>query len=73
MNRPSPRKKPARKPKLPPVEVYTPERIAEFLLNNAVDGKDYEWALKKVREMGLDPSKIDHQPPTGYLPARRLT
>jgi AbrB family looped-hinge helix DNA binding protein len=48
-----------------PVEAYSPERIAEFHLNNAVDGKDYAWALKEVRRMGLDPSKIPHRKPPG--------
>ena len=43
-----------------PVEVYSPERIAEFLLSNAVDEKDYAGAEREVRKMGLDPSSIDH-------------
>jgi AbrB family looped-hinge helix DNA binding protein len=46
-----------------PLEMYTPERKAEFLLNNAITGEDYAWAVQKVREMGLDPDKIGHQPP----------
>src|SRR5262252_7111992 len=46
-----------------PVEVYTPERKAEFLLTNAVDRKDYENALAEVRKMGLDPRKIRHRKP----------
>ena len=41
-----------------PVEVYTPERRAEFLLSNAVDARDYARAAKEVRKMGLDPAKI---------------
>ncbi len=45
------------------VEIYTPERKAEFLLENAIDMKAYAWALKEVRKMGLDPSKIPHKPP----------
>lgn len=44
-----------------PVEIYTPERKAEFLLNNAITLKDYQTALKKVRKMGLDPRKIPHK------------
>jgi len=44
-----------------PVETYTPERKAEFLLNNAVTSEDYQTALKEVREMGLDPRKIPHK------------
>jgi AbrB family looped-hinge helix DNA binding protein len=46
-----------------PVEVYTPERVAEFLLNNAVDADDYESALAEVREMGIDPDIIAHVKP----------
>jgi AbrB family looped-hinge helix DNA binding protein len=46
-----------------PVETYTAERKAEFLLNNAVDAADYEAALVDVRGMGLDPDKIQHLRP----------
>ncbi len=46
-----------------PVERYTPERKAEFLLSNAVDAADYRGARKEVRKLGLDPDKISHQPP----------
>jgi len=46
-----------------PLERYTPERKAEFLLNNAVTSKDYSWAAKEVRKMGLDPEKILHEKP----------
>jgi hypothetical protein len=49
----------------PEVEIYTPERKAEFLLNGAVDEADYAAAVKAVREMGLDPEKIPHDPPVG--------
>jgi bifunctional DNA-binding transcriptional regulator/antitoxin component of YhaV-PrlF toxin-antitoxin module len=45
-----------------PVEIYTPERIAEFLLNNAIDASDYEKALGEVRGLGLDSSRIPHEP-----------
>ena len=48
-----------------PVEVYTPERKAEFLLNNAVDAEDYSAAVKEVRKMGLDPEQIPHDTPSG--------
>lgn len=44
-----------------PIEIYTPERKAEFLLNNAVTQADYNWACEQVREMGLDPKKIRHK------------
>ena len=47
-----------------PVEVYTPERRAEFLLSNAVDAKDYARAREEVRKMGFDPGKIPHPKPT---------
>jgi hypothetical protein len=42
------------------LEDYTPERIAEFLLSNAVDAKEYVEATAEVRRMGLDPEKIPH-------------
>lgn len=44
-----------------PTEEYTPERIAEFLLNNAVDADDYAAALdlEEVRKLGIDPAKQD--------------
>ena len=48
-----------------PLEIYTSERKAEFLLNNAVTPKDYAWAIKEVRKMGLDPKKIPHEKPKG--------
>ena len=47
-----------------PVENYTSERKAEFLLSNAVDKKDYEWAVREVRKLGLDPEQIPHKRPT---------
>ena len=46
-----------------PVEIYTPERKAEFLLTNAVDEEDYRQARAEVRRMGLEPSKIRHRKP----------
>jgi AbrB family looped-hinge helix DNA binding protein len=48
-----------------PVEIYTPERKAEFLLNNAVDAEDYARAVAEVRALGLDPESIPHQRPDG--------
>lgn len=48
-----------------PVEVYTPERRAEFLLNNAYDADSYRWAVAEVRTMGLDPDSIPHDRPAG--------
>ncbi|MFI5181325.1 MAG: AbrB/MazE/SpoVT family DNA-binding domain-containing protein [Thermoanaerobaculia bacterium] len=46
-----------------PVEIYAPERKAGFLLENAVNAKDYALARKAVRKMGLDPDRIPHKPP----------
>ncbi len=48
-----------------PVEVYTPERRAEFLLSTAVDAEDYARAREAVRELGLDPDTIPHYSPAG--------
>ena len=47
------------------VEIYTPERKAEFLLSNAVDAPDYAAAREEVRKMGLDPDQIPHHRPAG--------
>jgi bifunctional DNA-binding transcriptional regulator/antitoxin component of YhaV-PrlF toxin-antitoxin module len=48
-----------------PVEVYTPERKAQFLLSNAIDAADYAGAVAEVRRMGLDPETIPHYKPPG--------
>ena len=40
-----------------PVEVYTPERKARFLLSNAVNAADYARAMRAVQAMGLDPMR----------------
>jgi AbrB family looped-hinge helix DNA binding protein len=47
-----------------PVERYSPERKAEFLLSNAIDESDYRSAQKAVRKMGLDPDSIPHVKPS---------
>lgn len=44
------------------VEVYTPERTAEFMLNNAASAAEFDEALTEVRAMGLDPDSFPHQP-----------
>jgi bifunctional DNA-binding transcriptional regulator/antitoxin component of YhaV-PrlF toxin-antitoxin module len=44
-------------------EIYTPERIAEFLLNNAVDAEDYQGAVKEVEALGIDPATVPHDRP----------
>jgi bifunctional DNA-binding transcriptional regulator/antitoxin component of YhaV-PrlF toxin-antitoxin module len=46
-----------------PIERYTPERKAEFLLSNAVDAADYRKARKEVRKLGLNPDSIPHRRP----------
>ena len=46
-----------------PIEVYTRERKAEFLLNTAVDAGDYREAVAEVRKLGLDPKHIAHHRP----------
>ena len=48
-----------------PIESYSAQRKAEFLLSNAVDDADYEWACKQVRDLGLDPGDIAHERPSG--------
>jgi hypothetical protein len=47
------------------LEDYTPERIAEFLLSNAVNAEDYAESRAEVRRMGLDPDQIPHEKPAG--------
>jgi len=46
-----------------PIEIYGPQRRAEFLLNNAVDEEDYEAALAEVRRLGVDPREVPHRRP----------
>ena len=46
-----------------PVERYSPERKAEFLLSTATTDADYQRAKKLVEEMGLDPKAIPHRRP----------
>ncbi len=55
-----------------PVEVYTPERRAEFLLNNAVDIEDYQRARTEVKRIGLDPDRIKHHRPAVAKPRRAV-
>ncbi|NND01490.1 MAG: hypothetical protein HKN91_01765 [Acidimicrobiia bacterium] len=42
---------------------YTPEERGAYLLNNAVDAKDYKRARQAVEELGLDPDDIPHEKP----------
>jgi len=46
-----------------PLEAYTPERKAEFLLSTATSASDYRRARKEVAKLGLDPDAIPHHPP----------
>jgi len=46
-----------------PIESYSPERQAEFVLSNAVDDQDYARARGIVHEMGIDPDSIPHERP----------
>jgi AbrB family looped-hinge helix DNA binding protein len=46
-----------------PVERYSAERKAEFLLANAIDADDYRKARKEVRKLGLDPDSVPHSRP----------
>lgn len=46
-----------------PLETYSPERKAEFLLTNATDEYDYRQAVEAVRAMGLDPEEVPHERP----------
>ncbi len=57
-----------------PVEIYIPERKAEFLLSNAVDARDYQAAVEEVRKLGIDPGDIPHYKkcPQGQAAVNRL-
>ena len=47
-----------------PIERYSPERKAEFLLSTATDEGDYRKARSAVRKIGIDPDAISHRRPT---------
>ena len=47
-----------------PVEIYSSERKAEFLLSNGVDAKDYAAAKQEVRNLGLNPADITPNRPS---------
>lgn len=47
-----------------PVEIYTRERQAHFILNDAIDDASYKKARKIVKAMGVDPDSIAHDRPT---------
>jgi AbrB family looped-hinge helix DNA binding protein len=46
-----------------PVERYSPERKAEFLLTTATSKSDYRRARREVEKLGLDPDTIPHRRP----------
>ena len=46
-----------------PLEKYTPERKAEFLLSTATSARDYRRARKEVEKLGLNPDSISHRRP----------
>jgi hypothetical protein len=46
-----------------PMERYTPERKAEFLLSTATTERDYRRARKEVKRLGLDPDAVPHRQP----------
>lgn len=46
-----------------PVEIYTPQRKAQFLLTNTTSLADYRRARKEVQALGLNPDSVPHHPP----------
>jgi len=46
-----------------PIEIYSPERKAEFLLNNSITPEDYKDARRTVQGLGVDPDKAPHKRP----------
>lgn len=46
-----------------PVERYSSQRKAEFLLSNATTAADYRRARLAVKKLGLDPDSVPHQRP----------
>ena len=48
---------------LVPIETYSSERKAEFLLTNATNRADYNRARREVKKLGLDPDSIPHRRP----------
>ena len=43
--------------------LWTAEEKAGFLLNNSIGPNDYRAARVAVREMGVDPDKVEHEKP----------
>jgi AbrB family looped-hinge helix DNA binding protein len=46
-----------------PVEIYSPERRAEFLLSTATNEQEYQATRADVIDMGLNPDEIQHYRP----------
>ena len=46
-----------------PIEMYGPQRRAEFLLSNAVDAEENEAVIAEVRPLGVDPREVPHRRP----------
>jgi len=46
-----------------PIETYSAERKAEFILSNATDESDYQKAREEVLELGINPDKVKHHKP----------
>jgi hypothetical protein len=44
-------------------EKYTAQRIAEFLLSNAISDMDYGKMREEVCQLGIDPDSIPHHKP----------
>jgi len=47
-----------------PVERYSPQRKAEFILSNAVDESDYRKTRRAVSKLGIDPDSVPHRRPS---------
>lgn len=48
---------------LVPLERYSPERKAEFLLSTATTAPDYRRARREVKKLGIDPDTVPHRRP----------
>lgn len=46
-----------------PLDRYSNQQKAEYLLNNSTDLEDYKHAVEDVRAMGIDPKTIPHKKP----------
>jgi AbrB family looped-hinge helix DNA binding protein len=46
-----------------PIEKYTPQRKAEFLLSNPTNAADYRKARREAQKLGIDPDSIPRRRP----------